>query len=280
MFGARFALFAAGAALAFGADAKISIGEHVLSQFEDGPGAGAYEFSQGEAVFVRLRFAGYSKSKDKDDRERLHLTWRVEAFDAEGVPVVEAKSDKVDAELAAQDRNWMPKVRHDFLLPPLADSGMYKVVATVKDELNGSTARVEMPFKVNAPAVEKSETLVVRNFRFLRGEDDAAALKTAAYRSSDPLWARFEMTGYKLGEGNAFSVSYGLEVLGAGGRSMYSEPNAAKQEEKTFYRKRYAPGVLNLNLKETPKGEYTIVLRVRDESGGQTAESKHTFTVE
>jgi hypothetical protein len=227
-----------------------------------------------------MRFRGHGKTKD-EDKPRIHLVWQVEALDPDGVPFVEPKQDKVDVELAPQDKNWMPKVRHELVLPSLADSGTYRLILSVKDEVNGTSARKELSVRVKGHEVAKSDQLVARNFRWLRTEEDGPPLKTPAYRPGDQVWARFEMTGYKLGEKNAHSIAYGLEVIRFDGKSMYGEPTAAREKGESFYRKRYLPGVLNLNLQpDIAKGEYTIVLRLRDELGGQTDESKHTFQIE
>lgn len=233
-------------------------------------------------VFVAFRIGGYQRSKDKDDKESLKVSWQVEVFDFDNVPVVPPKKELLAANLEPQDKEWMPKLRHDFLLPELADTGTYKVVISLKDEIAGAAAKAELPFKVRGWAVEPSDRLVVRNFRFVRSERDGIGLKVPAYRAGDPVWGRFDMTGYKLGPGNQFDVAYGLEVVrDADNRTLYTEPEAARLQDKSFYRKRYAPGVLNLNPQaDTAKGSYTIVLRVRDNLGGQTAESRHTFQIE
>ncbi len=111
--------------------------------------------------------------------------------------------------------------------------------------------------------------MIVRNFRFLRNEDDEKPLPVAAYRPGDSVWARFDMTGYKLGDKNQVDIEYGLTVLREDGSVAYTEPQAANQKTQTFYPQRYQPGVLNLNLaKDQPLGKYTIVL-VRPRQSGQ-----------
>lgn len=136
-------------------------------------------------------------------------------------------------------------------------------------------------FQVHGREVAPSDTLVVRDFRFLRSEDDTKPLQVAAYRPGDSLWARFIMTGYKLGDGNQFDIEYGLNVLRADGTVAYSEPHAAAQKDQPFYPQRYQPGVLNLNFPKDQKlGEYTIVLTVRDNLGGQNFEARQKFSVE
>ncbi len=118
-------------------------------------------------------------------------------------------------------------------------------------------------------------------FRFLRNEDDVKPLQVAAYRPGDSVWARFDMTGYKLGEKNQVDIEYGLTVLREDGSVAYAEPQAANQKIQTYYPQRYQPGELNLNLaKDQPLGKYTIVLAVRDNLGQQMYETRETFSVE
>lgn len=259
---------------------QVTIIEARLHQFEDGPVLGAaHRFAPGDPVFVSWRLGGYEKTAGENPRVRLD--WSVQVLDSAGRNVVAPKSGAVDASLAPQDKNWNPKARHDFVLPPLIDPGTYRVVIEAGDALNKTTARRELPFTIEGPLIEKSDTLVARNFRFLRAEQDGEPLKPAAYRPGGALWARFEMTGYKLGPGNSYAVSYGLEVLRPNGERVYAEPDAATESDKTFYPKRYVPGILNLNLnRDLAKGEYTIILRLRDAVGNQSAESKHVFIVE
>ena len=136
-------------------------------------------------------------------------------------------------------------------------------------------------FHIKGRDVAPSDTLVVRNFRFLRNEDDVKPLPVAAYRPGDSVWARFDMTGYKLGEKNQVDIEYGLTVLREDGSVAYTEPQAANQKIQTFYPQRYQPGELNLNLaKDQPLGKYTIVLAVRDNLGQQMYETRETFSVE
>jgi len=263
---------------------KIAIPEARLHIYDDGPVLKESEtLGPGDGLWVTARFSGYSIKKDEDkDKRFIHLTYRFEAVDPEGVALIEAKTEKIETDLAHEDKNWLPKVRFNFLLPPLPDPGAYKVILTVTDEFNKAEARQELPFRVRAADVPKSDKLTARNFRFQRREEDSKPLNPPVYRPGDTVWARFDMTGYKLGAQNAFEVAYGLEVLrGADQKSMYAEPNAAREKDATFYRKRYLQGALSLNLnKDLAKGDYILILRVRDEAGGQAHEERHTFTVE
>lgn len=274
-----------GAGLAMAQTGKvIAVIDARLQVYDDGPALRESEsLGPGDGLWVSAKFSGYAvKTDEEKDKRFIHLTYRFEALDPDGVALVEAKTEKIDTDLAREDKTWNPKVRFNFLLPPLPDSGVYKVILTVTDEFNKSTARRELPFRVKGFEVEKSDKLTARNVRFQRREEDAAPLNPAVYHPGETVWARFDMTGYKIGVQNAFDVAYGLEVLrGADRKSMYAEPNAAREKDATFYRKRYLQGALSLNLnKDLAKGEYVLILKIRDEAGGQAYESRHTFTVE
>ena len=271
-------VFVAASALAQQQPSKLAVTDAVIHQFEDGPPIPAsHSFLTGESVWVSTRFSGYRRSEN----DRLLLRWQVDVFDPQGVLLVETRTDTVDVELAPQDKQWMPKVRHDFLIPPLADPGTYKVVITVHDDLAKTTATKELPFQVRGHVVEPSDTLVLRNFRFLRSEEETRALNPAVYKQGDPVWAHFDITGYKLGEKNRFHISYGVEVVRSDGKSMYSQPEAANERQENFYRKRYMPGTFSLQLTpDIAKTGYTVVIRVRDHVGERDHEARHTFQVE
>jgi hypothetical protein len=259
------------------ADNKLAVVKLVFAQSEDGPAVVNYDFMPGESAFFSCRVEGYSKS----DKNEISLTYQIQAQDAQGILLQPMKKDKVEATLSPEDKDWRPKLRDNIVVPPMAPSGEYQVLVTVKDERNGATAEARATFTVQGRNVAPSDTLVVRDFRFFRNEDDAKPLSVAAYRPGDSLWARFLMTGFKLGEGNAFDIEYGLVVLRPDGTTAYSEPHAASMKEQPFYPQRYQPGALSLNFpKDQPVGEYTIVLTVHDNVGGQTAETRETFSVE
>jgi hypothetical protein len=268
--------------LAAPAEKKLAIVRPLLSQMEDGaPVSSGFEFVPGETIHFSCQIEGYKKLEDKPEVEKLLLTYQVEARDLRGVLLQPVQDGKEGGTVTAEDKNWMPKILESIVIPPLAESGEYQILVKVKDEIGQATAEARTAFTVKGRDVAPSDTLVVRNFRFLRAEEDAKALQVAAYRPGDPVWARFEMTGYKLGEANQFDIEYGLQVLRADGSVAYSEPQAATGKEQTFYPQRYQPGVLNLNLaKDQTTGEYTIVVTVRDKLGNQTYETREKFSVE
>lgn len=249
-----------------------------LYQYEGGPpvtpGTG---FSTGETVFFSFQVSDYRLSEDS----QVDLACRIDALDPQGVPLVAPILQEVKTTLSPEDKDWMPIVRQSFLIPPLALAGAYRIVIAVEDRLASQSTKTEIQFPVRGRQVAPSDTLVARDFRFLRAEDDPRPLQPPVYRPGDALWVRFEMVGYKLGEKNRLQISYGVSVLSPSGRSMYSEPKAAVEQGESFYPKRYLPGMFSLNLnKDVRPGVYTLVLTLRDEVGNQTDESKHEFTVE
>lgn len=266
------------AATAASAPRQLVIVAPALHQFEDGPGLpSTFTFVPGDTVFLDYEVSGYQVS----GKDRILLSFQIEARDPQGRLLAPPATRKMDAELAEEDKNWKPKVRYEVLVPPLADSGGYRILIRGKDELSGAEASAEIGFSVQGRAVESSDTIIVRNFRFLRSEEDATPLAVAAYRPGDTVWARFEITGYKMGAKNRLDVAYGVSLLRSSGEALFSEPNAAAEADESFYPKRYVPGILSLNLdRDIDKGEYTVVVTVRDQIGGQQCQERRSFRVE
>jgi hypothetical protein len=262
---------------------KLAIFHPVFAQYEDGPPmAKDSQFMPGESLFFSCQMEGFTRSPaDKDENRKVFLTYKLEAKDSRGILLQVAATGKEDSEVSPEDKEWKPKIRETIVIPALADSGEYQVLLHVRDEVSGQVADGRATFTVKGRDVAPSDTMIVRNFRFLRSEDESKPLQVAAYRPGDSVWARFDMTGYKLGEGNKLDIGYGLSVLGPDGKVVYAEPNAADQKEQPFYPQRFQPGILNLNLaKDQPVGEYTIVLTIHDTLGKQTYETREKFSVE
>jgi len=142
---------------------QFKIIEAGIHQSEDGALAPAgTTFVPGEVLFFSCRVDGYQVSPAK----KVAIQYEFSAVDPAGVLVIEPVTGHIDAELAPQDKEWKPKIRQTVLVPPLAQSGIYKVKLSAKDELGGTVATAETAFEVHGHAVEPSEALVVRNFRF------------------------------------------------------------------------------------------------------------------
>jgi len=260
---------------------KFALIRPALAESEDGPPVAAdYQFLPGETIYFSCQTEGYKKV-EKDDKVEMYVTYQIQVTDTRGVLLQPAQDGKIQTTVSPEDKDWLPKIRESFAVPPLADSGDYQILVKMKDELGAVTTESRTKFFVKGREVAPGDALVVRNFRFTRAEDDDKALQIAAYRPGDSVWARFDMTGYKLSDNNQFDIEYGLTVLRSDGSVAYTEPQAATAKDQTFYPQRYQPGVLSLNLaKDQPLGEYTIVLAVRDNLGQQSYETREKFSVE
>lgn len=278
----RLALVTA-AAVCLAAPPKLDVVQATLHQYEGGPPlAGTFEFFPGDTVFLSFKVAGF-QLVEKANEEVLSLAYEVEAFDPEGLRLREKATGKVAGAVTPEDKKakWMPLVEYNVLVPPAAPPGDYRLVIAVKDLHSGAEAHKEVTFRVRGRFVEPSDTLTVRNFRFYRSEVDTRALQVPAYRPGDTVWARFDITGYKLGENNRFSIEYGLAVLSESGKELYRQEVAAADERESYYPERYTQGSLSLNLTpDLAKGTYTIVLMVRDRLGNQSYEMRQTFHVD
>ena len=76
-------------------------------------------------------------------------------------------------------------------------------------------------------------------------------------------------------------MSYGIAVLNAEDRVLFTQEQAALEQGGSFYPKRYVPGQMSLTTQSNMrKGDYFIVVKVEDRVGGQKYETKEKFTVE
>ena len=166
-------------------------------------------------------------------------------------------------------------------IPPLVGSGAYTIVVKVEDLVAKTQAELPVTFQVRGRNVTPSDTLVVRNFRFFRGEEDTQALEKAAYRPGDAVWAKFDITGFKYGEKNKIDVSYVTSVIAPSGKVLWTQPEPASEQTESFYPKLYVPASMGITLQNNMRpGDYTIAVQVKDSVGDQTYEAKATFTVE
>jgi hypothetical protein len=269
------------AAILTSADSKLTIERPILSQSEDGvPVPTDSRFAPGDVVFFSCQVAGYTKLP-KEDNFVVDLAYTIEVRDSKGLLIIPVETGKVASTLTSEDKKWLPKIRHTIALPPLADTDRFQVTVKVKDNLVNASGEATIPLLVEGREVAASDTLTVRNFRFLRTEEDKDPLQVPAYRPGDTVWARFDMTGYKLGEGNSFDVDYGLKVFRPTGEVTYDQPKAAEEKNQSFYPQRHTPGVLSLTLPaDLKRGEYTVLLIVHDNMGSQTYETRQKFAVE
>lgn len=250
---------------------------------EDAPFAAAdYRFLPGDYVYFTFQIAGFKiKSEERDEVHRIALSYEITPQDLKGVALAPAETDRILTDLSPEDKNWLPKRRVSFLLPSFITAGDYRIHVAVNDIFGKADAEADFPFHVGGAKMEPSETLTVENFDFLRNENDRQALKVAAFRPGDTVYARFAMLGYQLGPKNSYRLSYGLTVLRPNGKPFFEQPKAAELESDSFYPAQFLPGAINLTTTpDTPRGEYVLVLTVRDLIGNQTHETRQAFSVE
>ena len=284
-----FAVLAAGALCfdALPASAALTAERIAFHPFEDGPVLAAnHVFLPGETVFFSCRWAGYEMAAGADEQRSMKLAWRMQVTDPAGVPIVTEASGRIAEQVLAQDKNWYPKFLQSWTVPTYAISGSYRVKVLAKDEVSGKELTSTLDFQVRGHAVEPSETLAGRNLHFLRSEVDGPPLDPASYHPGQVLWARFDMTGYKFGEKNRYSVEYGLVILretplNQALEQVFAQPAAAADSSASYYPQRYVPGALSLNLDpNVPEGNYTLVVTMEDKLSGQKAETRGAFRIE
>jgi hypothetical protein len=261
---------------------RLTIENAVVRTLDEGPIAAAdYRFHAGETVYFSFQISGYRTQSVDYEVNKVHMSWTIAVQDDKGVPLEKTTEENIDTTVTPEDRNWKPIERRNIVLPPIVPEGRFHILLEVRDELAKSSQKADIPFLLAGYKVPPDAPLGARNFRFYRTSEEKDALEVAAYTPGDELWARFEIVGYQLGEGNRFSVEYGLKVLKADGSVALEQPDAARADGAPFYPQRIVPGELSLNIpKDMAKSNYTIVVTVTDRLSGRTAEARQSFSVE
>lgn len=264
------------------ASAAFSVDRLALHQFEDGPELGpTHVFLPGESVFFSCRLTGYQPAVTGDNQRSVKMSWTLDVTDPSGIPLVAGTKGEIAEPISPQDKNWYPKFLHHFNIPPFAPGGAYHIKVTARDEVAKADLTSQLEFQVRGHAVEPSPVLAARNLRFLKDETDGPPLDPAVYHPGETLWARFDITGYKYGDQNRYSVEYGLAVLRESGEQVFAQPAAAADSNESFYPQRYVPGAVSLNLQaDVPEGKYTLVITMADKVGGQMAETRREFRIQ
>jgi len=273
-------LLAVFASTALCAAPALKLVDSAVSDIDGGPpNPATFEYRPGQIVYFTSRISGYTQNKD----QQVHLAWAVQAVDAHGVPVAELAENHLDAEVAPQDKEWLPKLEVNVSLPTLLFSGEYKIVAKVQDLVAKTSVELTVPFKIHSvDDVQPSEALVVSAFRFLRNEDDTHPAERAAYRPGDHLWAKWAIVGYRSGPGNKVDVSYVTSILGPDGKTLWTQPEPQKGDaEDSFYPKPYIQAEMGIEIQPKIKpGQYQLMVQAKDAIGKQTCEIKQPFTIE
>jgi len=258
--------------------AGLEIVRPSLSQMEGGvPEPAGFQYASGETLYFTCRVAGFTRSED----QKVQIAYSVQAFDPKGVPLEELYKNEIKVELSAQDKEWMPKIATSIAIPPLTPSGTYKVVVKAEDVLAKTATESAVPFQLRGRDIEPSDSLIVRDFHFYRGEEDAQPMAKSVYKPGDAVWARFDILGYKYGPKNKVDVAYVTSVIAPSGKVLWTQPMPAVEQSESFYPKRYVSAAMGITLQNNIRpGDYIIGVEVKDAIGNQSFEQKYTFTVE
>ena len=250
----------------------------VLSRSDDGVGepAGSQHIG-GETLFFSCRIAHYAKSPE----ERVRLAYSVQAFDPKGVPLMEVFKGEIAEEVAAQDKEWLPKISTEIAIPPAVPTGAYKIAVNVEDAVAHTTASLDVPFQVRGRAVPETGTLTVQNMRYYRAEEDTRPLDKPVYKAGDSLWIRFDVTGFQYGPNNRVDLSYVFSVLDAAGTALWTAPEPVVDQGESFYPRPYVSGAFSITVQSAVKpGAYAIGIKATDAVASKTVMAKQPFTVE
>jgi hypothetical protein len=272
------AAFPAGAQTSRQTKANFRVTEPVVSQFEDGAAISpSQKVVPGETVFFRYSAVEFKAGENG----RVQITGHMQAFDSRGTAIIPRDEVAVATSLREEDKDWKPRLRFQFQIPSLAPPGAYKIRFEATDDQTKATAAGETTFQVDGHDVPPSSQLVVRNLAFYRTADDEKPAPTAAYRSGDMVWVKFDVTGYKHGEQHAMDVSYDVAVTAPDGKPLFSQENAAVERNQAFYPQPWVPGAFSLTLQSNMRqGEYTVLITAHDGIGKQTATAKGVFQIQ
>ena len=265
-------------------DSKLAVIDAGVEDAEDAPFvAKSYRFLSGETLYFEFDIAGFDVRETGDYYKvrRISLEYTVQPFDSNDVALTPAISGKIDEDLTDQDKNWLPKRRASFLLPSLMARGQYHVRITVNDPVAKTETKRDLPFLMDGVTLTAETGLSIDNFRFLRSAVDRDPLQMPDFRAGDTVYARFDITGFKRGDENAYDVAYGLKVLRPDGKIYLDAPNADGLKATSFYPAAYLPG--NIQITTSPDssgGQYVLIVTVHDAIGNQTYESRQTFQME
>lgn len=265
-------------------ESKLAVIQAGAEDAEDAPFVPKdYRFMPGETLYFSFQIAGFGVRETGGyyPVKRISLEYEVQPFDSNEVALTPAISGKIDEELGKEDKNWLPKRRASFSLPSFVVSGQFHVRVTVKDLVANTNVSRDFPFLIGGLKLQPKSGFSIDHFRFLRAPDDKQPLEMADFRAGDTIYARFDMTGYKFGQVNAYDVAYGLKVLRPDGKTYLDAPQAAELKADSFYPAQYVPGNLEITTsRDSSGGQYIVIVTAHDVIGNQAYESRQTFRIE
>ncbi len=265
------------------ASSTLAVIDAGVAQADDAPFVPpSYEFLPGDYLYFTFQIGGYGiRSEQRGEVHKISLTYDVAPEDAHGVPLTQASSGTVATDLSPEDKNWQPKRRASFLIPSFVGAGEYRVRVHVKDLIAKSETSQDFAFRIGGVAIQPSASVTVENFHFFRSENDRQPLDIPAFSPGDTVFVRFDLAGFKTGPQNQYHLSYGLTVLRPDGKPFLEKPNAAELQSSSFYPAQFLPCDMDLRTAhDSERGEYIVVLTVRDLVANTSSESKKAFSIE
>ena len=271
------------ASTCFAADSSLAVIKAGISTAEDGAFVStATRFLPGDPLYFTFEIGGFQIRTTKGtETKSIGLSYEITPQDAQGRPLAPSASGEIQTELAAEDKNWVPKRRASFSIPSFVAAGEFHIHVSVKDLFAGAQTSADLPFSIGGVEVTPTAEVAVEQFAFLRKEDDADALSVPAYRAGDTVYARFNITGFQSKPDNSHHLAYSVLVLSPNGKPYIQETNAAHLDATSFYPAQFVPANIELNIgKDAPHGAYIVLLTVHDLVSNRQAQSKQIFTIE
>jgi hypothetical protein len=259
--------------------AGLAVVKPVIAQSDGGDALPAgFKHVAGETMFFSCNVAGFTKTPE----DQINLSYSVQAFDPKGVPIAQIYKNAAKEEVGPQDKNWLPKIESQIVLPEILRPGTYKIVVKLDDLIGKASADLSVPFEVNGRNVEPSPTLVAQDFRWFHNEEDSRPLNPPVYHPGDNMFMKFDITGFKYGENNKVDVSYRPSLVLESGKVLWTqEGDPPTEQSEAFYPKPYVEGEFGISLnKDFKPGTYTMAVTIKDAIGKQTYDGKFQFIVQ
>ena len=268
--------------LSAGVEPALAVVHASVAQEDNGARApGDYKFLPGEPLFVVFEIAGFQVKHDEEkDTRAISLSWEVSVRDRENVPLAPAQGGEIKTGLSSEDKKWLPKRRAEFSLPQQIGAGEYRVHIVTKDLLSNTEAVKDIPFRIGGREVAPSPGLRVERLKFSR-EEGGPDLQTPAYRPGDAIFLAFDIVGFSQAPEGEYHVSYRFQVLSPNGKVFVNQPQAVELSAKSFYPARFVPVNFSITAPgASARGEYTVLLSIKDEVSNQSSEAKYSFSLE
>lgn len=280
---ALLAVFLSYFAHAQDSNTPLAITNAVVQRAEDGPAIStSFKFLPGEFIHFTFQIAGFQKTLATETRPaKITLSFSVAVLDKGGIALAQSVNEKIAEELSPEDKDWAPKRRVSFQLPSFVAAGEYRIHVEVKDESGKDAITGDYPFQIGGPPLLPAEIVVVQGFQFFRTENDREPLDVPAYQPGDHVIARFRIAGFKKAEENRYQLSYRVTVLRPDGKPFLRDTQNVDLESKTFYPAPYVPADIELTTsKDSAKGQYQLIVSVRDLVANKTGEFRTSFGIE